>query len=89
MCNDYRTLNSKTIPDQYITPGIDDALDCLSGSRWFSILDLRSRYYQIAMTEEDKEKMAFIYPRFRCITVTAHFQDYKAQSIHRGTASKD
>ncbi|KAK3554888.1 hypothetical protein QTP86_000921 [Hemibagrus guttatus] len=62
MCIDYRTLNARTIPDQCTTPRIDDALDCLVGSKWFSVLVLRSGYYQIAMAEEDKEKMAFICP---------------------------
>ncbi len=37
MCIDYRNLNSMTIPDQYKPPRMDDALDCLAGSRWFSV----------------------------------------------------
>lgn len=59
MCVDYRTLNRRTTPDQYTVPRINDALDCLSGSKWFSVLDLRSGYYQIPMAEEDKEKNVF------------------------------
>ncbi|KAG1940743.1 interleukin-1 receptor accessory protein-like 1-A [Pimephales promelas] len=62
MCVDYRTLNRRTITDQYTVPRIDDALDCLSGSKWFSVLDRRSGYYQIPMAEKDQEKTAFICP---------------------------
>ncbi|KAL7831312.1 hypothetical protein SRHO_G00308150 [Serrasalmus rhombeus] len=62
MCVDYRTLNRQTIPDQYVVPRIDEVLDCLNGSKWFSVLDLCSGYYQIPMADEDKEKTAFICP---------------------------
>ncbi|XP_028254301.1 uncharacterized protein LOC114429891 [Parambassis ranga] len=62
MCIDYRLLNTRTIPDQFTTPCIEDALNALTGSQWFSVLDLHSGYYQIAMSVEDKEKTAFICP---------------------------
>ncbi|XP_053878901.1 uncharacterized protein LOC128834319 [Malaclemys terrapin pileata] len=62
MCIDYRTLNRRTTVDQYTMPRVQDALDCLLGSQWFSVLDLRSGYYQIPLGEEDKEKTAFICP---------------------------
>lgn len=62
MCVDYRTLNRRTIPDQHTVPRIEDALHSLSGSQWFTVLDLRSGYYQIPMSPEDKEKTAFICP---------------------------
>lgn len=60
MCVNHHTLNNRTIPDQYTTPHIDDALNCLSGSQWFSVLDLRNGYSQIPMAESDKDKTAFI-----------------------------
>lgn len=62
MCVDYRTLNLRTVPDQYTVPRIEDALHSMSGSKWFTVLDLRSGYYQIPMNESDKEKTAFICP---------------------------
>ncbi|KAJ8340597.1 hypothetical protein SKAU_G00352300 [Synaphobranchus kaupii] len=43
-CVDYRRLNSATTKDSYSLPRIDEALDHISGSSWFSSLDLRSGY---------------------------------------------
>ncbi|GBM97776.1 Retrovirus-related Pol polyprotein from transposon opus, partial [Araneus ventricosus] len=38
---------------------IDDTLDALNGSQWFSILDLKGGYWQVEIQPEDKEKTAF------------------------------
>ncbi|KAK1788844.1 hypothetical protein P4O66_014841, partial [Electrophorus voltai] len=46
MCVDYWTLNQRTIPKQYTIPRLRDSLHSLSGSKWFTVLDLRSGYYQ-------------------------------------------
>ncbi|KAK3108631.1 hypothetical protein FSP39_012081 [Pinctada imbricata] len=61
-CIDYRQLNEVTIKDSHPLPRIDDALDSLSGSKYFSTLDLKSGYWQVGLKEEDKEKTAFSFP---------------------------
>jgi len=58
-CVDFRKLNSVTKKDVYPLPRIDDALDVLYGSRYFSSLDLKSGYWQVSVAEKDREKTAF------------------------------
>ena len=59
MCVDYRKLNAITRKDAFPLPCIDDTLDILSGSKWFSTLDLISGYWQIEVAKEDRDKTAF------------------------------
>ncbi|GBM71467.1 Retrovirus-related Pol polyprotein from transposon 297 [Araneus ventricosus] len=58
-CVDYRKLNEITKKDSYPLPRIDDTLDALNGSQWFTTLDLKSGYWQIEIRPEDREKTAF------------------------------
>jgi len=58
-CLDYRKLNQRTIKDAYSIPRIENTLHLLSGSKYFSKLDLRSGYWQVSVKEEDKQKTAF------------------------------
>ena len=59
-CVDYRKLNSVTHKDSYPLPLIDNCLNALSGSSWYSTLDLRSGYYNIPIAEEDRDKSTFV-----------------------------
>ena len=38
---------------------VDDTLDTLAGSKWFSTLDLLSGYWQVEVDPNDREKTAF------------------------------
>ena len=58
-CIDFRKLNSRTITDAYSLPMIEETIDSLSGSKYFSKLDLRSGYWQVGIKEADKHKTAF------------------------------
>ena len=61
-CVDYRRINSLTKKDTHPLPRIDDTLDALSGSKWFSTIDLASGYWQVEMEPTDREKTAFATP---------------------------
>ncbi|KAI2645727.1 Retrovirus-related Pol polyprotein from transposon opus [Labeo rohita] len=62
LCVGYRRLNLRTIKDAYALPNLEVSFCALSGSRWFSVMDLKSGFYQIEMEESDKQKTAFVCP---------------------------
>jgi hypothetical protein len=62
LCVDYRALNAISIKNRCTIPRIDNLLDAVSGSKYFTSLDLTSGYQQILISEEDRHKTAFRTP---------------------------
>ncbi len=62
LCFDFKKFNSQIIKDAYALPNLEEVFSELTGSKWFSVLDLKSGFYQIEMEEADKCKTAFVCP---------------------------
>ena len=56
---DYRALNEVTIKNKYPLPLMDELFDRTQGAQFFSSIDLRNGFHQIAIRPEDREKTAF------------------------------
>lgn len=56
LCVDYRKLNAVTHKDAYPLPRLESTFNLLSGSSWFSTLDLKIGYWQVEMDNQAKEK---------------------------------
>jgi hypothetical protein len=72
LCIDFRQLNKSMVKKKYPLPRIDDLFDQLRGSTLFSKIDLRSRYHQVRIKEEDINKTTFrtIYGHYEFVVVT-------------------
>lgn len=59
LCMDYQALNRVTKKESYPIPLIDDMLNAVGRSFWFTLIDLRTAYWQIRMEQSSICKTAF------------------------------
>ena len=69
-CIDYRALNAVTKTDQFPLPRIDDLLDQLGKTNFFSTLDLSAGYWQVKMHPDSKRKQHLPHTR-GCTSLTS------------------
>lgn len=59
---DFRKLNEQILDDKFPLPNIHDILDSLSGSMYFSHLDLHQGFFQLKLNEQSRPYTAFTTP---------------------------
>ena len=52
---DLRKVNDCVIRDGFPMPDVNESLDQLAGSKWFSLLDLSSAFWQLPLAENSRD----------------------------------
>src|SRR3954468_23579168 len=57
---DLRKVNDCIIRDGFPMPDVNESLDQLAGSKWFSLLDFSSAFWQLPLAERSRDCTPFI-----------------------------
>ncbi len=60
LCINYTSFNKCIISDRYPLPNINEMLSSFWRSKWFTVIDLASAYWQIQLRKKDRPKTAFL-----------------------------
>ena len=62
LCADLRTVNKNIVVECHPLPRIQEMLSAVNGAKYFSIIDLKSAYHQVELTEDSRDLTAFVTP---------------------------
>ena len=60
MAIDFRQLNSRTVNDAYPMPDCDGVLSRLKSKKYYATLDIKSGFWQVALSERAKACSVFV-----------------------------
>ena len=85
-CVDYRRLNSITYKDSYPLPLIDNCLNALSGSSWYSMLESPVGILQYPDSRVRQGQVRLHHPPglfpFHCDAIRAHLRAFRFPAAH-------
>ena len=58
-CINFRRLNSRTKKDAYPLPRMQETMESMVGARFFSMMDLKSGFWQVKMAKDSQQYTAF------------------------------
>ena len=59
-CIDFRWLNSRTKKDAYPLPRMQETMESMVGTQFFSTMDLKSGFWQVKMAKDSQQYTAFM-----------------------------
>ena len=59
-CIDFRRLNSQTKKDAYPLPWMQETMESMVGTQFFSTMDLKSGFWQVKMAKDSQQYTAFM-----------------------------
>lgn len=86
LCVDYSALNKITLKNVYPMPNIEEQLNLLGGTFYFTSLDCNQGFHQISVAQNSISKTAFVAPDghyeylkipFGLVNATSVFQSHK------------
>ena len=81
LCVDYCKLNSIMVRDAFPLPRIDEALQAVHSSNWFSSFDLAQGYLQLAMEESNIKRQHLEPVQQVCMSLLVYCSDFQMLAL--------